>query len=47
MYLIFNPFLRSSDHCSTGGDAEERERAGGGQEKAGSDQTAAVQVPAH
>lgn len=35
-----------SDHCGSGGDAEEGEGAGGRQEETGSDQTAAVQVPA-
>lgn len=34
------------DHCSPGRDAEEGERAGRSQEETGSDQAAAVQVPA-
>lgn len=34
------------DYCSSGGDAEEGERAGRSQEETGSDQAAAVQVPA-
>ena len=37
----------SSDHCRSGGDVKEGERARGGPEEAGSNQTAAVQVPAH
>lgn len=39
-------FLTCPDHCSPGGDAEEGARAGRGQEEAGSDQTATVQVSA-
>ena len=39
-------FIMCPDHCSPGGDAEEGERAGRSQEETGSDQAAAVQVPA-
>lgn len=35
-----------SDHCSSGGDAQEGEGAGGSQKEAGHDPTAAVQIPA-
>lgn len=35
-----------ADHRRSGGDAAERKGAGRGQEEAGHDQTAAVQVPA-
>lgn len=40
------PTTLASDHCGSGGDAKEGARAGGGPEEAGSDPTAAVQVPA-
>lgn len=39
-------FPFSADHRGSGGDAEEGARAGGSAEEAGSDPTAAVQVPA-
>ena len=42
--LLF--FFVCPDHCSPGGDAEKRERAGRSPKETGSDQTAAVQVPA-
>lgn len=41
-----NEPLSVLDHRRPGGDAEEGEGAGGGQEEAGADQTAAVQVSA-
>lgn len=43
-HIFCQLFPFSSDHCGSGGDAEERARAGGSQEEAGSDPTAAVQV---
>lgn len=36
-----------SDHCGSGGDAEEGARAGGSPKEAGSHPTAAVQVLTH
>lgn len=40
-------FFVCPDHRSPGGDAEKGARAGRSQKETGSDQTAAVQVPAH
>lgn len=45
-HIFCQLFPFSSDHCGSGGDAEEGARAGGGAQEAGSDPTAAVQVPA-
>lgn len=43
-HIFCHLFPFSSDHCSSGGDAEEGARAGGSPEEAGADPTAAVQV---
>lgn len=45
-WIALNGLLSVLDHRRPGGDAEEGEGAGGGQEEAGADQTAAVQVSA-